>query len=118
MWISKAEYLDLRDDRAEAIGRSEALEKRVYALETSNDWLRVQFSKCDIERAALIQRYLGVQVPTIRFEEDVSHNTPVSHIINDAGQLFADVGDKEAIRLGVGWDDDGNYIHGAEAATS
>ncbi len=110
MWVNKAEYFRIVKERDEAAGVAKALEQRVFALETSADWLRVQFSKCDHERAALIAKYLGVQVPTMVFEQEDKSRTPTSHIINDAGALFADVGDEEALKQGLGWDDDGNFV--------
>lgn len=110
MWISKIEYQRILTERDEAHGVAKTLEQQVFALNTSNDWLRVQFSKCDHERAALIARYLGVQVPSITFEKEDTNRTPTSHIINDAGALFNDVGDEEAARQGLGWDDEGNFV--------
>jgi hypothetical protein len=110
MWISKVEYLRILTERDIAVGIARALEPRVIAMEAAADWMRVRVTQIDHERGALIQKYLGVSVPAIRFEEEDRSRTPVSHIINDAGQLFSDVGDQEAARMGIGWDEDGNFL--------
>ena len=107
MWISKAHHADLVGQlttaQREAWGTATelgALRLRLVALDTTMDWFRVRVTQLEMERATLLQNYLGVTIPTLSIGKAPAAPTHPSY---DAVPHFADMGDEEAKRLGVEW---------------
>ena len=105
MWISQGMFEELLKARAKAEGEAHGLAQNNRALEVTMDWLRVRVTQLEHERAILISNYMGINVPT-----------PTIAKVPNPGQLrdnyhavphFNDIGDDEASRLGVSWNEDG-----------
>ena len=110
MWINRHSYdhlVALIHNLEKSIASSEGI-RQTYAeqnkvLQVNADWMRVRVNQLERERAQLIFNYMGIKVdvPEVQKAPEI-HATP----LNEA--LFADMGDKEAVRQGIGWDEDGN----------
>ena len=111
MWIPKHVYRELEDAHARAreafvaanIVR-EVLERHNAALTTTVDWFRVRISQLEMERAQLLFNYTGVKVatPSIERVPDPVEGHPLNQTVH-----FGDVGDREAAKLGIRWNQDG-----------
>ena len=106
MWISSKVFESLIAGKGEAEGRAAELTRANIALQGTIDWLGVRLTQSEHERAALINNYMGVKVPTFNIEQEAPQ-TGVGHALNDAMAIFKDVGDEEAKRLGIDWNEDG-----------
>lgn len=112
MWISRRQYDALLSERqdlhialAEERGRVKELTARVTAQDTTVDWFRVRVNQLEHERAQLLYNYTGVKVET-----PVIQKAPEAVSVADALHSvpnFNDIGDAEARKLGIGWNDDG-----------
>ena len=109
MWISTKLFESLILGKGEAEGRAAELTRSNIALQGTIDWLGVRLTQSEHERAALIANYMGVKVPTFNIEQE-QPQTGVGHALNDAMAIFKDMGDEEAKRLGVNWDDSGRVV--------
>ena len=114
MWIRRKHYDDLRDltwdvreELAVSNSTTRALEQQNKVLQVNLDWLRTRVNQLEHERAQLIFNYMGVriQVPEIQTvkQDDVHPLNAIPH--------FNDVGDAEANRLGIGWDEEGRVAY-------
>ena len=106
MWLNRKTYDDLWKQLHETTIANQILERHATALETTMDWLRVRVTQLEMERAQLLWNYTGVRVPTPeikRTEQGVSQSSQPTP--------FKDVGDAEAAKLGISWNEDGtlNY---------
>ena len=106
MWIKRSEYRQLVQDTAAALGARDAMQRQVDAQKVNQDWMVLRLTQLEHERAQLIHNYMGVKVtvPTIELDVPV---TPESSAIGSDLPSFNDVGDEEAKKLGLDWDDDG-----------
>lgn len=108
MWISAHVFESLVRDRSLAEGRVAVLERENVATRTTMDWMTMRLTQLEHERATLIYQFMGVKiaVPTIE--------APLASIeasdINSVLPSFNDVGDEEAARLGLGWNDQGELV--------
>lgn len=111
MWLKRNIYDDLKDlnarqrndvDRLQAVNAE--LRSRVAAQDTTIDWFRVRITQLEMERAQLLYNYTGVKIATPSIER-----APESDVARalQATQHFQDMGDNEAGRLGIGWNEDG-----------
>lgn len=105
MWVSKRIYQEMRDDLVAAKAVRDTLTTQCKALEVTNDWFRVRIGQLEHERAVLIAKYMGVEMPVpvierVRDEkkDDVYNVTP----------HFNDVGDEMARKMGIEWNPDGS----------
>lgn len=108
MWISRETYDDLRRDVAVLREAERIYTQQNHALEVTMNWLTVRVTQLEQERAQLLFNYTGVKVPTPRIE----HDQHAAHVAHPAS--FADVGDAEAARLGISWDEAGNLVYASE----
>ena len=108
MWISPKNVYKLLSDAASAQGEARALAEQNKVLQVTLDWMRARLNQVEHERAILLETYMGVKVPvpTLRQETVESGNRGLNP---DA--LFADIGNKEAERLGIGWNLAGEVIY-------
>ena len=107
MWIARTEYERL----AGARGKLDATLQRCAAQQTTNDWLMMRLTQLEHERAVLVQNYMGVKIPVPEIGRAVE-TVDVEKALRDPGSLFADVGDEEAKRLGLDWDETGAVTEG------
>ncbi len=107
MWISTKAFTELIHDRSQAQGVAQALERHNAVLQTTMDWMTFRLTQLEHERAQLIFQYMGVKitVPTI---ESAQPPMTAETILNQSIS-FEDVGDEEAARLGVGWNELGEF---------
>ena len=104
MWIDRKTYDDLRLDNAKAQTEARVVSEQNRALQTTIDWFRVRISQLEMERAQMLYNYTGVKISTPVIER--APDTDVARALQ-AVQGFEDIGNKEAARLGIGWNDDG-----------
>jgi hypothetical protein len=104
MWIDRKTYDDMRLDNAKAQTEARVLSEQNRALQVTIDWFRVRISQLEMERAQMLYNYTGVKITTPTIER-----APESDVAKalQAVQGFQDIGDQEAARLGIGWNDDG-----------
>lgn len=108
MWISRADFVKLIERNAELVAENREKAATLAALQTTLDWARVRLSQTEHERAQLLFNYTGVKIatPTI---EPIASGPSIEDIMRQ-GPSFEDVGDAEARKLGIGWDDGGRLI--------
>lgn len=106
MWVKRSEFRQLVQDTAAALGARDAMQRQVDAQKTNQDWMVLRLTQLEHERAQLLYRYMDVKitVPTVELDLPV---TPASSAIGSDLPSFADVGDEEAKRQGLDWDDQG-----------
>ena len=113
MWISRKVYENLLLDNAKLREESRVLNGQNHTLTTSMEWFMVRTTQLERERAVILNHYMDVKievpnyqpVPTPR-DRDEPKNIP--EMLGTMG--FADVGDAEAKRLGIGWDRSGAVV--------
>ena len=105
MWIATKTYTDLLQKLGDAQGEARALAEQNRAHQVTQDWFRVRITQLEQERAQLLFNYTGVKVST----PSIIERAPESDVARalQAVQGFQDIGDAEARRLGLGWNDDG-----------
>lgn len=106
MWISRKLFETLLHERSQAQGVAQALERQNIHWQATFDWLKTRMTQVEHERAILMKTYMGVSVPVPTIE---SEQTPSAFDFNQL-PVFQDVGDAEAIKLGVGWNDAGEFV--------
>lgn len=108
MWIDRKTYDDMRLDNAKAQTEVRVVAEQNRALQVSIDWFRVRISQLEMERAQMLYNYTGVKIST-----PVIERVPEGDIARalQAVQGFEDIGDREAARLGIGWQSDGTLSH-------
>jgi hypothetical protein len=108
MWISKQVYLEQRDRAVKAEAIVESVRIHNAALHTTMDWMRLRLNQLEHERAQLIHNYMGVSLAVPNIEPTSNSDNPAD-IMNQVPS-YEDVGDKEALRMGIGWDNDGHFV--------
>lgn len=108
MWISIPVYQTLVKDRAEAIATAQVLDRANVAQKVTTEWLMARLTQLEHERAQLIQNYMGVKIVVPSFEPapDVRDTTDFMNQLPN----FDDVGDAEARRLGLDWNEQGEMV--------
>jgi hypothetical protein len=114
MWISSSTFETLVKDRFTAEGRATVLELENARLHATLDWLKMLTNRSEQERAQLLYNYTGVKVPVAEIAREEPAKSPLEGQVN-AG-LFNDMGDEEAARLGIGWDDKGELAYSERKA--
>ena len=107
MWLNRETYDDLRLDLTKNHEEARILAEQNHHLTTTMEWFRVRITQLEQERAQLLFNYTGVKVPTPRIEYE--HAAEAAHPPH-----FRDVGDAEAARLGISWDEAGNLVYASE----
>lgn len=93
-----------------ALGENAALKAQVAAMQTTMDWMRVRVNSLEHERAQLLFNYMGVKVaaPVIEAAPATkSADQSLAEILHRAAH-FEDIGDEQAAKLGIGWNEDGS----------
>ena len=91
--ISKDSVDALREELATVKAERDALNSRLVSMQVSFDWLRMNWNQLQAENKALLERAYGVRVPV----PELSSRTEKSFNLQD---LFSDVGDEEASKMG------------------
>jgi len=114
MWIKRELFERLLTDKARAEGQALTLATRIAAQDVTLDWLKVQLTKSEYERASLIQTYMGVKIPVMEIAtEKPTHEVLTAEKVLAATIDFNDVGDDEAKAQGLDWDAEGRLTqHG------
>jgi hypothetical protein len=108
MWLKRELFERLLTDKARAEGQALTLTTRIVAQDVTLDWLKVQVTKSEYERAQLIQNYMGIKIPVISIEAE----TPAEERLTVEKVLaatvdFSDIGDEAAKAQGLDWDGEG-----------
>ncbi len=103
MFLARSDYDLLRDERTKALAQVTALTQVNAQLVAQVDWMRVRMTELSIERAQMLSKYMGLNVPVPTFEDQTA--TPGF----DPNQTidFADMGDAAAAKMGIDWNTDG-----------
>ena len=117
MWVDRKTYTEIGLELAKVREEARVLNDQNRTLRTSLEWLMVRVTQLEKERAALVYNYMGVkvEVPDIQPSRPAVRSTPhevplaVPATLGFAG--FQDMGDEEAARHGIGWDDEGKVTY-------
>lgn len=107
MWLDRQTYDDLRLQLAQKHGENVVLNQNYTALMTTLDWLRVRVTQLEMERAQLLWNYTGVKILT----PGITRNDPNHPDTMAQTPSFNDVGDADAAKLGISWNDDGTLVY-------
>lgn len=91
--VAKQALSDLKEELAITRTERDGLMARLAALQNSFDWLRMNWNQIQAENKALLERAYGIRVP---IPELVTSSDPQFKLQD----LFSDVGDEEASRIG------------------
>lgn len=102
MWVDRTLYDDIRKKLWETAAVNQALEKQVTAQQSTIDWMAVRLTQVEHEKAQLLFNYTGVKIasPVLKQADESSVD------LNQAPS-FSDIGDAQAEKLGISWNDDG-----------
>ena len=106
MWISRLAFDTLVAERIKATAEATVLAHQNSNLTITLDWFRHRTQQLEQERAHLLATYMGVkvQVPTWVAPEPNAEET-----IGGAN-IWNDIGDAEAQRRGIKWDEAGAIV--------
>ncbi len=105
MFIPRSVFDAIRLEGITAQANLDAVRAVNVQLNTHLEWTRLRLVQVEFERAALIKKFMGVDIPVPEIED------PYQPIDPSATPDFSDVGDEEAAKLGIEWNKDGtlNY---------
>lgn len=109
MWIDRKVYENLMLDNAKLREESRVLNNMNQQQESTIRWFMVRTTQLEKERAQLIFNYMGVKVETPEYAP-APRVQSAAEIMSQVPS-FEDVGDTEAARLGVGWNDQGEMVN-------
>lgn len=103
MWITRAAFDALNAERIKATEEARVLAQQNASLQITCDWFRARNEQVERERARLLWQYLGIRV-----EVPVAVQAqPDAEELVGGNSLFQDIGDAEAKRRKIDWDDSG-----------
>lgn len=112
MWIAKPVFDTLTSERMKLAAELDAQRALVASQKSTLDWLMLRMTQLEAERAKLLWKYMGVQVPVPELSHEPEPGSSVDNPMN-ALPSFADMGEDQALKDGYGWDDQGNLtLHG------
>ncbi len=91
MWIKQAYFVQMVAERAEAVGKSHALELQNAAHQSTIDWMRAQLNQVQRERAQLLSAATGTRFTA----PEIMRETPEDRL-QQLPTTFEDVGDEMA----------------------
>lgn len=103
MWISRKAFDQNTTERIKATEEARVLAHQNAALQITCDWFRLNAEKWERERAYLLKTYMGVAVDVPHFVKP----EPSGEEVLGGANMFQDIGDDEAKRLGIEWDEHG-----------
>lgn len=108
MWMSRNVWDEER--QARVLAEARLFDNKAYNIQLAamNDWLKLRLTQLEHERAQLIHNYMGVKisVPTIEPEP-----VKLSDVLGETVS-FDDMGDTEAQKHGVEWNELGEVVYG------
>ena len=112
MWIAKAVYEGMRLDKMKADAELASAQALVASQKATLDWLMLRMTQLEAERAKLLWKYMGVQVPVPEMHAEPEPGSSIDNPMN-ALPSFHDMGEDKALKDGYGWDAEGNLtLHG------
>lgn len=111
MWIAKQEYDALRLENAKLQSECAVLNRSMASLQTTMDWLRVRVTQIEKERAQLLYNYMGVKIDVPEIVAAPPTMPSASDLARAVAPYFTDMGDEEATKQGISWDDQGNLVY-------
>ena len=113
MWLTQTAYLETQKALLQVIAERDAIRQQQAALVNTNEWLMVRVTQLEHERAVFLRTQFGVSIaaPTIQRAD------PVSQLDLNQTISFADMGDEEALRQGIGWDEHGSVLFNTNVKT-
>lgn len=118
MWISKLAWLSDRQEHLKVVAEKDAIASAYATQKATLEWLMLRMTQLEAERAKLLWKYMGVEVPQVQLEEapvndaaaaGTFFNNPMNRLPN-----FDDMGDHEARKQGIGWDKYGSLAFGKQ----
>lgn len=116
MWIDRKQYDALMHELA--ISKQQAADYKQFnaSLSASFDWLRVRVTQLEMERAQLIENYMGVKVAVPQISPapasvERRDRESASALAAAVAPYFTDMGDEEAAKQGVGWNEEGEVTY-------
>lgn len=110
MWISRVMFEQLIEARAAATAVVTELKSQNVAQKTTMDWMMMRLTQLEHERAQLIHNYMGVKIEVPSIEPETPSVT-TSDLLSQT-MSFDDVGDDEAKKQGIDWDEMGRVVYG------
>jgi len=121
MWISLKAYLKDKEDSILLRTERDAAVTQLKQQETTLAWFMHRLTQVEAERAKLILVYTGVKVDAPSYEPAQDPEKEAASMIqrNPLNSLpsFEDVGDEEAARLGIDWDEEGKILYAQNKVT-
>lgn len=114
MWISTKAYLADKEDGIKLRLERDTAITQLKQQETTLAWFMHRLTQVEKERSQLIHMYTGVKVEAPSYEPADPEKDGASMIQrNPLNSLpsFNDVGDIEAARLGIEWNDEGEIVY-------
>ena len=114
MWLSKRAYTDLYNEWQKCKAEGEAQSRATVGLRESNNWLMLRVTAMEKERAVLIERMFGVKIPVPEISpapSELPNPFGQSGPLNDLANLFNDMSDEDAQRLGISHDAEGRVVY-------
>ena len=116
MWITQAAYLETQRALLQAIAERDAIRQQQAALTTTNDWLMHRVTQLERERAKMIEVNYGVKLDVPVITHDSAARIAGVGQFSDQVLMqsinFDDMGDEEAARQGISWNEDGSLVYG------
>ena len=91
--VAKQALSDLKEELATTRTERDVLRNQLATLQTNFDWLRMNWNQIQAENKALLERAYGIRVPV----PELVNRSDSQFKLQD---LFSDVGDEEASRIG------------------
>ncbi len=101
MWIKQADFLKIVQERAEAQGEKQAVERQLISQKSTMDWMVLRLTQLEHERAQLIYKYTDVKI-TVPSIEAAPDPKSASAILGET-LSFEDIGDEAALAAGIDW---------------
>lgn len=112
MWISQKVYLAWMERQHQTVAERDAAVQQLKQQETTLGWFMHRLTQIEQERSKLIFNYTGVRIEAPAYEKADDPATEAASMLNknplNSLPNFNDVGDEEAAKQGIGWDDEGN----------
>lgn len=106
MFISRAAFDTLNAERIKAVEEARVLFQQNVTLKATMDWAIQRVEHVERERAMLLKQYMGVAVEVPHF---VKPEPNQDEAIGGAN-IWNDVGDEEAKRRGLKWNELGAVV--------
>ena len=110
MWISTAAWLKNKEDEIQLRAERDIVTQQLKQQETTLGWFMHRLTQVERERAQLLFNYTGVKTEAPVYEKEDKIPSGVENPLN-ALPSFDGLGDLDAARLGISWDDEGKVLY-------